>query len=117
MARRIGAETVELWTRGIEQYGQPRKDELVATYQQCWVEYSSTDEGVNTHEGMAAHGNLAAILSSIWIPAEVELQDADDYFIWTRRPGEKYRTDGDVGRYYDRRGQLRACVVPVEVKR
>lgn len=111
MARRVGNERVTLWTRGMEQYGKPRTDEVVAEFSGCWMEYNSSDEGVNNQS------NVAAVLSSIWIPAEVELQDADDYFVWDRRPSEKYRTSGDVIRYYDRRGGLRACVVPVEVKK
>lgn len=110
MARRLGNETVQLWTPGMEQYGKPRNDELVAEFGQCWMEFQSSDEGVSQH------GNVASILTAIWIPAEVELQDSDDYFVWTRRPNEKYRTTGDVGRWYDRRGQLRACTVPVEVR-
>lgn len=111
MARRIGAEKVELWTPGMEQYGKAKSDELVAEFTGCWMEFS-TAQGANELQE-----NIASVLSSIWVPAEVELQDADDYFVWTRRPSEKYRTDGDVSRYYDRRGNLRACVIPVVVKK
>lgn len=110
MARRLGAETIELWTKGEERFGQKREARLVRTFQQCWVEFRSSDEGSGENE------NIMSLLSAMWIPAEVELEDADDYFVWTRRPNEKYSTDGDVGRHYDRRGNLRACVVPV-VKR
>ena len=111
MARRLGNETVQLWTRGMEQYGKPRQDEMVAQFQQCWVEFASSDEGVS------GQSNIATVLSAIWVPAEVELQDAEDYFVWTRRPDEKYRTTGDVGRHYDRRGNLRACVIPAAVRK
>lgn len=111
MARRVGNERVTLWTRGMEQYGKPRTDEVVAEFTGCWMEFS-TAQGANELQE-----NIASVLSSIWVPAEVELQDADDYFVWDRRPNEKYRTSGDVIRYYDRRGGLRACVVPVEVNK
>src|SRR5699024_220984 len=111
MARRVGNERVTLWTRGMEQYGKPRTDEVVAEFTGCWMEYNSADEGVNNQR------KITYVLSSIRIPAEVELQDADDYFVWDRRPKETYRTDGDVVRYYERRGGLRACVVPVEVNK
>lgn len=111
MARRIGNETVQLWTRGIEQYGKPRADVMVKEFPGSWVEFKSSDEGVSEQN------NLSTILSGIWVPEEVELQDADDYFVWLRRPSEKYSTSGDVGRYYDRRGNLRASVVPVELRK
>lgn len=107
MARRLGAEKIEHWTPGMEQYGKPRTDALVKSFEGCWVEFKSSDESGD---------NIASVLAGLWIPFEVELQDTDDYFIWTRRPGEKYRTGGEVGRYYDRRGGLRACFVPVEVR-
>lgn len=108
MAKRLGNETVQHWTPGMEQYGKPRQDTLVAELPQCWMEYNSRAEG-ETEE------NLTSVLSSIWVPAEVNILDADDYFVWTRRPNEKYRVTRDIARWYDRRGNLRACVIPVEV--
>src|SRR5699024_7902112 len=108
MARRGGNERVTLWTRGMEQYGKPRTAEVLAEFTGCWMEYNASGEGAG------AQSNVAAALSSIWIRAEVERQDADDYFVWDRGPDENYRTAGDVIRYDDRGGGLRACVVPVE---
>lgn len=110
MARRVGGETVEHWSRGVEEYGKPRTNQLIKRYEGSWVEFKSTDEGVG------GNANVATVLSALWIPDEVELLDADDYFVWTRRPDEKYRTSGDVGRHYDRRGNLRASVIPVDVR-
>ena len=40
MARRVGNERVTLWTRGMEQYGKPRTDEVVAEFGGCWMEYN-----------------------------------------------------------------------------
>ena len=44
MARRLGAEKIEHWTPGMEQYGKPRADALVKSFEGCWVEFRSSDE-------------------------------------------------------------------------
>lgn len=107
MARRLGAEVVQHWTLGPEQFGKKREPVLKDTYQGCWVEFDSTDEGTSSQQ------NVATILAGLWIPKDLTVDDADDFFIWTRYPDEKYRAGGKVGRYYNRRGQLRAAYVPV----
>lgn len=110
MARRLGNETVTLWTKGMEQYGRPRAEVKLAEFKGCWVGPSETSEGVATQE------NVSSSTLSFWIPAEVELKDSDDYFVWARRPDEKYDVVGLVDRYYDRRGNLRACEIAAELR-
>lgn len=53
MARRLGNETVTLWTKGMEQYGRPRTDTKLAEFHQCWVGPSETSEGTATQENVA----------------------------------------------------------------
>lgn len=106
--RRIGREVVEHYTPGPEQFGQKRQPRLVETYKGCWVEFDRTDEGAGERS------NVATTLVGIWIPQDVTVHDADDYFIWRRYPEERYGAAGRIGRYVTRQGRLRACYIPVE---
>ena len=109
MARRIGAEKVQHWSKGYEQFGSDGTPEKIADYSGCWVQFKSSDED-------AAGSGVDVILSGIWIPAKVEIHESDDFFTWDKDPDTKYRTSGKVGWYYDRRGRLKASYVPVEVR-
>lgn len=109
MARRIGAETVEHYAALPEQFGSKGGHELRATHSGCWVGPATSKEGTAGHQNVTTGG------TEIWIPAEVELGGADDYFVWTRYPDEKYATTGRAERLVTRRGQLRATTIPVEV--
>lgn len=109
MARRLGAERVTHHRRAPQQFGQAAADTVVRVHNGCWVNETGSSEG----EGGNANVSLSEV--EFWIPREVILSDADDHFVWHRHPGEKFETTGRPKRVYDRRGQLRAFVVPARV--
>lgn len=109
MARRIGSEVLQHWTKGVEQFGSDGELEMVNEYRGCWVEFKSSDEN-------AGSAGVDTVIMGLWIPARLTVSERDDFFIWAKDPETKYRTAGKVGLYYNRRGQLRASYIPVEVR-
>lgn len=109
MSKRLGSETIQHWAKPPQQFGSTGTPYLVAEYRGCWPNYGASDEGV---------GPNAAILQTVvswWIPHDVAIVSNEDFFVWPRFD-EKHDVEGDVGRLVDRRGRLRASIVPVEVR-
>lgn len=114
MAKRIGAERVEYWKLVPSGFNRPRSFEKVAEWHGCWPQFPTGVASVSGGEGVAGNDNVISSVAAFWIPQDVEVSSSDDYLVWARYPEERYGVDGEVTRLYTRRGQLRACVVPVE---
>lgn len=111
MTRPIGREVFQHWGKGPEVFGEAREDVQLERLTGCWPEFKSTDEGVGEHR------NVAEVIVGVWIPQDFKVDSAGgDYFVWERYPDERYYIEGKVGRYITRRGQLKACYVPVEAR-
>ena len=111
MARRIGAEVVRHYKIIEGDLKRPKRAELVGTYRGCWMSFGSSTEGMGTNE------NVQVTPVGVWIPQNVSVHGADDYFVWERHPDDELEADGDVARWLTRRGQLRACFIPLRKAR
>ena len=103
MARRVGSEVIEHWTVRTA-FNKPRQETLAREYRGCWPQFNAGAE----------EGAVLSTAAGFWIPADFPVLDAEDFLVWRRYPGERYGVEGEVNRWYTRRGQLRACYVPVE---
>lgn len=110
MARRIGSEVVEYWRARPPEFNEPRRYEKVTTWHGCWVNFPIGADG----EGVNGNDAVMSSAPSFWIPYELSVFDAEDYLVWTRHPNERYGVNGEPARLVDRRGRLRANVVPTE---
>lgn len=110
MAKRIGSEVVEYWRARPPEFNKPRQYEKVITWRGCWVNFSIGEEG----EGVNGNDAVLSSTPAFWIPYEVTVFDAEDYLVWEAYPGERYGVSGEVARLVDRRGRLRANIVPTE---
>lgn len=114
MSKRIGAERVEYWRRVPSGFNQPKRFEKVAEWSGCWPQFPTGVASVSGGQGVGGNEGVISSVASFWIPQDVVVYDSEDYLVWARYPDEKYGIDGEATRIYTRRGQLRACVLPVE---